>query len=176
MVSHFDAAKVVEWAKKYDPTRLVDTNSGGAGEQPARGGRQRHPLLPLAGLPQAIRHASGHDWRIRGHRRLPCWTHVDPEGLPHVLARRHRGGGSCDLREYDPENCGGTRRRELQCLHAGISHLTRSSTSQYSCWCPATCSSLTHGESVSRRRRIWRMSATGSSTMTASTSSPLPRR
>eukprot|EP01043_Picozoa_sp_COSAG02_P056678 COSAG02_NODE_6756_length_3380_cov_2.685462_3_plen_151_part_00 len=30
MVSHFDAAKVVEWTKKYDTTRLVDTNSGGA--------------------------------------------------------------------------------------------------------------------------------------------------
>ena len=29
MVSHFDAAKVVEWTKHYDPTRLVDTNSGG---------------------------------------------------------------------------------------------------------------------------------------------------
>lgn len=29
-VSHFDAAKVVEWTKKYDTTRLVDTNSGGA--------------------------------------------------------------------------------------------------------------------------------------------------
>ena len=30
MVSHFDAAKVVEWTKKYDTTRLVDTNSGGS--------------------------------------------------------------------------------------------------------------------------------------------------
>ena len=29
MVSHFDAAKVVKWIKQYDPSRLVDTNSGG---------------------------------------------------------------------------------------------------------------------------------------------------
>eukprot|EP01047_Picozoa_sp_COSAG01_P119689 COSAG01_NODE_48397_length_381_cov_2.634752_2_plen_47_part_01 len=29
MVAHFDAAKVVQWTKTYDPTRLVDTNSGG---------------------------------------------------------------------------------------------------------------------------------------------------
>ena len=30
MVSHFNASDVVAWTKKYDPTRLVDTNSGGA--------------------------------------------------------------------------------------------------------------------------------------------------
>ena len=30
MVSHFNATTVVEWTKKYDPTRLVDTNSGGS--------------------------------------------------------------------------------------------------------------------------------------------------
>lgn len=29
MVGHFDAAKVVEWVSSKDPTRLVDTNSGG---------------------------------------------------------------------------------------------------------------------------------------------------
>merc|ERR1712196_545480 len=30
MVRHFDAAQVVQWLKAYDPTRLVDTNSGGS--------------------------------------------------------------------------------------------------------------------------------------------------
>jgi len=29
MVKHFNATNVVEWTRKYDPTRLVDTNSGG---------------------------------------------------------------------------------------------------------------------------------------------------
>ena len=29
MVKHFNASNVVKWTKEYDPTRLVDTNSGG---------------------------------------------------------------------------------------------------------------------------------------------------
>eukprot|EP01046_Picozoa_sp_COSAG06_P023444 COSAG06_NODE_1863_length_8195_cov_190.003088_4_plen_58_part_00 len=29
MVSHFDPGAVVDWARRYDPSRLIDTNSGG---------------------------------------------------------------------------------------------------------------------------------------------------
>ncbi len=29
MVGHFNASAVVDWAKKYDTSRLVDTDSGG---------------------------------------------------------------------------------------------------------------------------------------------------
>jgi hypothetical protein len=29
MVSHFEPGAVVDWARRYDPSRLIDTNSGG---------------------------------------------------------------------------------------------------------------------------------------------------
>ena len=114
-----DVAGVVALFKRLDPTRLVDTDSGGRANDrhiadvndihsypfphDARPSGTPHTAAGGVGVawlarvqPGAFRHAVRDGWRVWRHRCLCAWQGVEAAGVPHLPQGWHaaaRGGG-----------------------------------------------------------------------------------
>jgi len=113
MVYDFDASRVVQWVQSYDPTRLVDTDSGGpandlhvgdvddlhVGEPSANNPHKpgaRQYMFDAEVTPDVNFWTDGHTWTDSSDRTEVCRMYaapdakhpVVPSGMPHVMALR----------------------------------------------------------------------------------------